>query len=209
MKKNNIELIDFFLSSKENGTLLINQVNEEIFCFYDFVIKDMAINYNISLKYNNKFDVDISDELFSNRKIFVFNLSNLKDIKKIIYENFQKIIFTDYKNYKKFLEEFTVINGYDLNKDLKLFFKKYYNVTDQQVINYCLTNPYFTLSELTKYRINKLNYSIDPIKSSTDNFILQIRKEINMLKKTNINIKNLYLKIKKEVKYKRFNFLIY
>ena len=209
MKKNNIELIDFFLSSKENGTLLINQVNEEIFCFYDFVIKDMAINYNISLKYNNKFDVDISDELFSNRKIFVFNLSNLKDIKKIIYENFQKIIFTDYKNYKKFAKIYVSINGYDFEKDMKIFLKDHLKISDQRLIEYCISQPHLTFSEISKYNINKNNYIIGSPATNEENFIFEIRKDIFKLKRSQTDVKKLFSKIKKEAKYKKFNFLIY
>ena len=35
MNKNNIEIIKHFFSSDENKTLLINQVSEDIGCFYE------------------------------------------------------------------------------------------------------------------------------------------------------------------------------
>ena len=50
-------------------------------------------------------------------------------------------------------------------------------------------------------------YFID--EKDTDNFILQIRKEIFMSKKSRINIKELFFKLKKEALYKKFNFLAY
>mgnify|MGYP007000044392 len=80
-------------------------------------------------------------------------------------------------------------------------------IQNEELISYCLSHPYFTLSELSKYKVNKSNYSAYPIKSDTHNFILQIRKEIFMSKKTNTNIKELFNKLKNEVKYKKFSFL--
>ena len=44
---------------------------------------------------------------------------------------------------------------------------------------------------------------------SANNFILKIRKEIFISKKSNINIKEFFLKLKKEALYKKFNFLAY
>ena len=47
------------------------------------------------------------------------------------------------------------------------------------------------------------------MQKDADNFILQVRKEIFMSKKSNINIKELFYKLKKEVMYKKFSFLAY
>ena len=41
MKKNNIQLINNFLET-ETENLLINQVNEEIGCFYEMVIEEIC-----------------------------------------------------------------------------------------------------------------------------------------------------------------------
>ena len=56
MKKNSIEKIKDFLSFDNDVTLLVNQVNEEIYCFYSYIIK----------VFTNKFDVKIDNNLGSN-----------------------------------------------------------------------------------------------------------------------------------------------
>jgi hypothetical protein len=210
MKKNNIELIESFLSSTKYKTLLINEVSDEIYSFYNFVIKEFADKLDIKVINNiNPDDIKNSNELFVNRKVNIFSLNNTKRIEEVAGREFQKIIFTDYKNYKKLLGKYQIINGYDFEKDLKIFFKNYNDIQNGELINYCLSHPYLTLSELSKYKVNSSNYSTYPIKSDTHNFILQIRKEIFMSKKTSVNIKELFNKLKNEVKYKKFSFLTY
>ena len=210
MKKNNIELIESFLSSTKDKTLLINEVNDEIYSFYNYVIKEFSNKLDIRVINNiNPDNIKNSNELFIDRKVNIFDLNNAKRIEEVAGKEFQKIIFTDYKNYKKLYGKYRTINGYEFERDLKIFFKNYNDIQNEELISYCLSHPYFTLSELSKYKINKSNYSTYPIKSDTHNFILQIRKEIFMLKKTNTNIKELFNKLKNEVKYKKFSFLTY
>ena len=107
------------------------------------------------------------------------------------------------------MNQYTTINGYDFERDLKIFLDNYYNIDDKELINYCITKPYLIFSEISKYCINKVDYLADPIKRDTDNSILQIRKEIFISKKSNINIKEFFFKLKKEALYKKFNFLVY
>ncbi len=210
MKKNNIELIESFLSSTKDKTLLINEVNDEIYSFYNYVIKDFSNKLDIRVINNiNPDNIKNSNELFIERKVNIFDLNNAKRIEEVAGKEFQKIIFTDYKNYKKLYGNYRTINGYEFERDLKIFFKNYNDIQNEELISYCLSHPYFTLSELSKYKVNKFNYSAYPIKSDTHNFILQIRKEIFMSKKTNTNIKELFNKLKNEVKYKKFSFLTY
>ncbi len=210
MKKNSIEKIKDFLSFDDDVTLLVNQVNEEIYCFYSYIIKvftnkfDVKIDNNISSSENF-----ISNELFENRKVSIHNLNNIKHIEEIGGKDFKKIIFTDYKCFKKLLNKYTTINGYDFEKDLKIFLNKYCNINDEELINYCISKPYLTYSEVSKYNVNDSNYLSDTNRRDTDNFILQIRKEIFMSKKSRINIKELFFKLKKEALYKKFNFLAY
>ena len=59
--------------------------------------------------------------------------------------------------------------------------------------------PYFTLSEATKYKVNKSGYITDANKKGLNNFILEIRKDIFKFKKSQIDIKKLFSKIKNEV----------
>ncbi len=210
MNKNNIELIESFISFEEDKTLLINQVSEEICCFYDFVIKKFANKSNIRITYKAKpDDIEGSNELFGSKELAIFNLNNTKLIEDISSRRFQKVIFTDYKNYKKLIRKYIVINGYDFVKDLKIFFSDYFDINNENLINYCISQPYLIQSELSKYQINKSLYSADPKTSNTFNFILQIRKEIFIAKKSGLNIKELFMQLKNEVKYKKFSFLTY
>ena len=210
MNKNNIELIESFISFEEDKTLLINQVSEEICCFYDFVIKKFANKSNIRITYKAKpDDIEGSNELFGSKELAIFNLNNTKLIEDISSRRFQKVIFTDYKNYKKLIRKYIVINGYDFVKDLKIFFSDYFDINNENLINYCISQPYLIQSELSKYQINKSHYSADPKTSDTFNFILQIRKEIFIAKKSGVNIKELFIQLKNEVKYKKFSFLTY
>ena len=54
MNKNNIEIIQNFLSSEENKTLLINPTSEEITYFYEGLLRNLSLNSNIKL--NNHYD---------------------------------------------------------------------------------------------------------------------------------------------------------
>ena len=210
MKKNNIEKIYDFLSIDEKSTLLVNQVSDEIYCFYEYIIKEFTNKFNIKINYNTDPDqMNISNELFEIKKVSIHNLSNIKSIEEMGAKDFKKIIFVDYKCYKKLLNKYITINGYDFERDLKIFFNNYCDIDDEELINYCISNPCLTFSELSKYNVNKSNYLVDPIKRDTDNFILQIRREIFLSKKSNINIKEFFFKLKKEALYKKFNFLTY
>ena len=210
MIKSNIEIIKHFISSDENKTLLINQVNEDIGCFYELVVKEIASIYKVKLdkiadiEYTNS-----SNDLFQERKILLCHSTSSKQIEKLSKNNFQKIIISDYKNFKKYQKKFIVINGYQNEKDIIYFLKNIYNIKDESLINYCISSPYFMLSEVTKYRVNKSGYIADAKNKGINNFILEIRKDIFNLKKSQIDIKKLFSKIKIESMYKKFNFLIY
>ena len=165
MKKNNIEKIYDFLSIDEKSTLLVNQVSDEIYCFYEYIIKEFTNKFNIKINYNTDPDqMNISNELFEIKKVSIHNLSNIKSIEEMGAKDFKKIIFVDYKCYKKLLNKYITINGYDFERDLKIFFNNYYNIDDKELIDYCISRPYLTFSEISKYNINKVDYLADPIK---------------------------------------------
>ena len=65
------------------------------------------------------------------------------------------------------------------------------------------------MSETTKYKINETSYLADSSIDSTNNFILDIRKSVFNLKRTQIDIKKLFMMLKNEVKYKKLNFLVF
>ena len=210
MTLNNVETIKQFFSSNKDKTLLINKVNEDIECFYELLLKEISSVYQIKIdKLSDSLYSSTSNDLFQERRVLLANLTNSKQIDELSKNEYQKIIITDYKNFKKYQNKFLVINGYQYERDIIYFLKNIYNISDESLINYCLSLPYFTVSEATKYKVNKSGYITDAKSKGLDNFILEIRKDIFKLKKSQIDIKKLFSKIKSEVMYKKFNFLIY
>ena len=210
MTLNNVETIKQFFSSNKDKTLLINKVNEDIECFYELLLKEISSVYQIKIdKLSDSLYSSTSNDLFEDRRVLLANLTNSKQIDELSKNEHQKIIITDYKNFKKYQNKFLVINGYQYERDIIYFLKNIYNISDESLINYCLSLPYFTVSEATKYKVNKSGYITDAKSKGLDNFILEIRKDIFKLKKSQIDIKKLFSKIKSEVVYKKFNFLIY
>ena len=210
MNKNNIEIIKHFFSTEENKTLLINQVSEEIGCFYELVLREISPSYNVKLnKFTNVDYSNTSNDLFQERKVLVYYLTNSKQIDDLTKNDDQKIIISDYKNFKKYQKKFLVINGYQYEKDISYFLNSVYDISDENLINYCIAQPYFTLSEITKYKANESGYLTDIKSKVSNNFILEIRKEIFNLRKSKADVKKLFLNIKNEAKYKKLNFLVY
>ena len=207
---NNIEIIKHFFSSNKNKTLLVNQVSEDIGCFYELLMEEISSIYKIKLeKLSDTNYSNTSNDLFQETKVLLCHLTNSKQIDDLSKSDYQKIIISDYKNFRKYQEKFLVVNGYQYEKDIIYFLKNIYKINDENLINYCMSLPYFTLSEATKYKVNKFGYITDANSKGLDNFILEIRKDIFKLKKSQIDIKKLFSKIKSEVVYKKFNFLIY
>ena len=210
MSKSNIEIIKQYISSNNNKTLLINQVSEDIGCFYELVIEEFSSNFKVKIdKLSDTGYSNTSNELFEERKILLCHFTNSKQIEDLSKNDYQKIIISDYKNFKKYQKKFIVINGYQYESDIKFFLKNIYEISDENLINYCVSFPYFTLSESTKYKVNQFGYSTDTKNKALNNFILEIRKDIFMLRKSQIDIKKLFSKIKNEAMYKKFNFLTY
>ena len=210
MIKNNIEKFKYFLTTKENNTLLINKVNEDIGCFYELALEEIAIRSNVKLDKNTSIsNTSTTNDLFENKKILLIHLTNSKQIEDLSKNDYQKVIITDYKNFKIFQKKFLVVNGYQYERDIIYFLKDIYNITDENLINYCLSLPYFTLSEATKYRVNKSGYITDAKSKGQNNFIMEIRKDIFSMRKTQIDMRKLFSKIKNEAIYKKFNFLAY
>ena len=210
MNKNNIEIIKQFLSTDKDKTLLINEVSEDIGCFYEVLLEEISSDYRVKInKLSSASLASTSIDLFQDKKIFLYHLTSSKQIEEISKGEYQKIIITDYKNYKKYQNNFLVINGYQYEKDVIYFLKNINNINDENLISYCVSLPYSVFSEVTKYRVNKSGYTTDTKNKSLNNFILEIRKDIFKLKKSQINIKKLFSKIKNEAIYKKFSFLTY
>ena len=207
-RTNNIDLIQSFLSSSENH-LLINQVNEDIGLFYVYVIQYMALEQNLKIYLSDGIEDTNSNDLFGEIKMPIITTTSASKINDILTSTQKVIINTDYRNYKKFSDQLTSINGYDYVKDLKIFLKENLKIENDNLLNYCIETPIFTYSETSKFLISKEGYYTDQLIQKDTNFILELRKAIFELKSKNKNIKNLYDKIKDEFKYKKFNFLTY
>ena len=211
MKKsnNNIEKIIFFLEQKENKTLLINQVNDEIGSFYLLIIRNFAELSNTKLDFNQKM-VEGSNplSLFGDEKLNIFASTSKTSLDKIIRNKNKKIIFTDYKAFKKYQKLMECINGYNYMSDIKYYLDKVLNIKENELINFCQSTPSLTYSETSKFLINKENYSKETGIFETTNFIVKIRKAIFDSKNSG-DIRKSFLNLKEEVKYKKFNFLTY
>ena len=205
-RANNIDLIKSFLSSSENH-LLINQVSEDIGLFYIYVIQYMASEQNVSVYISDGTANNNPNDLFGEIKMPIITTSSANKINDILKSTQKMIINTDYRNYKKFSNQVTSINGYDYVKDLKIFLKEILKIENDSLLNYCIETPMFIYSETSKFLINKDGYCSDQLIQKETNFILELRKAIFEIKSQNKDIRNLYDKMKDEFKYKKFNFL--
>ena len=208
-KENQIQLIEKFFTSNEKD-LLINQVNDEIAIFYLSIIKYYADKQGIKTNVDdNNETIGTEDDLFGQKEIKIFSITNAKKLDTALNSVKKKIIFTDYKNYKKLNANFNRINGYKFEFDIAFFIKDELKIKNDELLYYCKNNPFLLFSEISKYLINKNQYSSDQTLAEEKNHILDIRKSIFENKKNNFNIKNLYLNIKKEAEYKKLSFLTY
>ena len=101
------------------------------------VISNMANNLDIKIikeLENEKFDN--TNDLFEHRKVHIFNIVGTKTIEEILSKDFSKIIITDYKNYKKYLKKYEVINGYEFESDLKYYLEDCLNIMNEDIFNY-------------------------------------------------------------------------
>ena len=129
----------------------------------------------INLTYQHNFIEDTNNDLFGGKFINLCFSNNNKDIIKNLGSKNKCIIFTDYKNYKKYLSSITTINGYEYKKDI------------------VYASVYLKESNVRE----------------NTNFILDIRKKLFILKRNHESIKKIYFYLKEELKYKKFNFLVY
>ena len=208
-KKDQISIIKRFLISDEQ-TIIINQVNEEIGIFYLEIIRYYAEKnrIKISIDQGDEF-MGSEDDLFGLKEIKVYNITNKNKIAAVLNSDNKKIVFTDYKNYKKLNTKNNCINGYKFEYDIVFFIEHELKINNDELLYYCKNNPALLFSEISKYIINNNQYISDQGRIAEKNHILNLRKSIFEIKKNNLNVKNLYLNIKKEAMYKKLSFLIY
>ena len=208
-KKNQISIIKDFIGSNEEN-MLVNQVNDEIAIFYLGVLKHYAKNQGIKISNNTLAEEALSEEdLFGTKTIQTYNIANAKKLDAILDSHSKKIVFTDYKNYKRINSKLISINGYQFEKDVVFFIKNELNINNDELLDYCKHNPALLFSETSKFLINSNQYSRDRSLIEDKNHILDIRKIIFENKRNNLNIKVLYQSIKKEAEYKKLSFLTY
>ena len=208
-KKNQISIIKDFIDSNEDN-VLINQVNDEIAIFYFEVLKYYANNQGIKIS-NNTLALDAlsEEDLFGTKTIQAYNITNAKKIDTILDARSKKVLFTDYKNYKRFSSKFNSINGYQFEKDVIFFIKNELNINNEELLDYCKNSPALLFSETSKFLIYSNQYSSDRSIIEDKNHILDIRKSIFENKRNIFDLKNLYQNIKKEAEYKKLSFLTY
>ena len=207
--KNQISSIKKFISSNEEA-ILINQVNDEIGMLYLGIIEYYANHHSIKIKFNSLADnILAEDDLFGTKTIQAISITNSKKIDTILGAHSKKIIFTDYKNYKRLSSKINSINGYQFENDIDFFIKNELKINNEVLINYCKNNAALLFSETSKYLINSNQYSGDKSILEDKSHVLNIRKSIFEIKRNNFNIKNLYQEIKKEAEYKKFSFLTF
>ena len=208
-RKHQINILKKFIKSEEN-TIIINQINENITNLYSYFIKFLADQQEIKIDKNFNAETKSSeDDLFGIKQIQILFITNQSKLKSALNTRDKKIVFTDYKNFKKIDTKFAKINSYQYEKDIALFIKEELNINNDELIYFCKNNPVLLFSETTKYLINNGQYSNDQSLIEEKNHVLDIRKKIYEIKRKNSEIKNLYQNIKKEAEYKKLNFLTY
>ena len=206
---NNILEIKNFLSDEKEDKMIINQVSDHIGIFYDNLISYYCDKFKIRIFKEQSLENTETNSLFSEKKINLFYSNNLKNIEKIMKIKDKAIIFSDYKVYKKFEKNILALNGYNYTKDINYYIKDELGIGNLDIKEFCVSNPHLTFSEISKYLVNSDGYVADRSISEKNNSILDIRKELFNLKRNGGNMKTIYENLKKEVRYKKFNFLIY
>jgi len=208
LMNNQIKIMEnFFLSEDKN--LLINQVNEEVGEFYIGVLKNLSEEKSIRLVFQDIESQGISQSLFEDVKIKLCKTTQSKKIEEAILSNEKKIIVTDYRNWKKYSSKCLSVNGYKFKEDLKYILEYFFTISNKDLFNFCQQSPALACSEIKKYLINSKDYKSDTKIIYDENYLINIRKDIFSEKKQNKNLQKLFARIKREVIYKKFNFLTF
>ena len=206
---NNIILIKDFLDGKNENKLIINQVSDQIGVFYSCLIDYLCSKSKIVIARDQNLETTKTQSLFIENNVFIHYSNNKKDIDKFIKMNDKVIIISDYRVFKEYSKKILSVNGYNYIKDIRYFIKNEFKINNLNVLEFCMNNPHLAFSEISKYQINSHGYISDATINEENNFILNIRKQLFNLKRNSSDTKSIYENLKKEVLYKKFNFLIY
>ena len=206
---NNISKIRDFIINENESKMIINQVSDNIGSFYTTVITRFCEDEKIRVVKNSSLEIIDGQNLFLDKEIKLFFSNNKNLVTKMLEINDKIIVLSDYKTFKQFTNRALSINGYEYQNDMKNYIRNEHKIDDLNLIEFCISNPHLAFSEISKYLINSNGYIKDTNISEKINFILNLRKELFDLKRNNRNIKSIYENLKKEIKYKKFNFLTY
>ena len=206
---NNIILIKDFLDGKNENKLIINQVSDQIGVFYSCLIDYLCSKSKIGISRNQNLETTKTQRLFIDNNVFIHYSNNKKDIDKFMKMKDKVIIISDYRVFKEYSKKILSVNGYNYIKDIRYFIKNEFKINNLNVLEFCINNPHLAFSEISKYQINSHGYISDATINEETNFILNIRKQLFNLKRNDSDTRSIYENLKKEVLYKKFNFLIY
>ena len=206
---NNIILIKDFLDGKNENKLIINQVSDQIGVFYSCLIDYLCSKSKIVIARDQNLETTKTQSLFIENNVFINYSNNKKDIDRFMKMNDKIIIISDYRVFKEYSKKILSVNGYNYIKDIRYFIKNEFKINNLNVLEFCINNPHLAFSEISKYQINSHGYISDATINEETNFILNIRKQLFNLKRNDSDTRSIYENLKKEVLYKKFNFLIY
>ena len=206
---NNIAIIKDFLDSKNENKLIINQVSDQIGVFYSCLIDYLCSKSKIVIARDQNLETTKTQSLFIENNVFIHYSNIKKDIDKFMKMNDKVIIISDYRVFKEYSKKILSVNGYNYIKDIRYFIKNELKIDNSSVLEFCINNPHLAFSEISKYQINSHGYISDATINEETNFILNIRKQLFNLKRNDSDTRSIYENLKKEVLYKKFNFLIY
>ena len=206
---NNIAIIKDFLDGKNENKLIINQVSDQIGVFYSCLIDYLCSKSKIVIARDQNLETTKTQSLFIENNVFIHYSNNKKDIDKFMKMKDKVIIISDYRVFKEYSKKILSVNGYNYIKDIRYFIKNEFKINNLNVLEFCMNNPHLAFSEISKYQTNSHGYISDATISEESNFILNIRKQLFNLKRNDSDTRSIYENLKKEVLYKKFNFLIY
>ena len=206
-KIKNLELINKFVEGNSK-TLFINTISEEINYFYLHYIEYLTDKFDIKLVQNIDGN-NQTEDLFEQQKI-TYMFENIKSkIDQLKDDNYKKIIFTKYSNYKNYINKYDCVNTYQYTFDVKYLLEDIFKINNNNLLNYCLNNPFMVFEEINKYKINQVNHLVNTEANTDLDNLADNRKSFYENKSKKNNLQEQYEIIKKEVLLKKFNFLIY